>query len=102
MHALTIYATSEDQIKFEGDLNEELSIYELQEIAYLAFSDGTVLAVSLDEEEIWRIETITLGADTVMEKVEATVETGTDKVSLANPMVAFQWILMGSSLVSAK
>jgi hypothetical protein len=102
MHALTIYGTPEDQIKLEGELNDELSVYEFEESAYLACSDGTLLSVSLDGEETWRIETITLGAHTVMEKVEGTVETGTDKLSLTNPVVAFQWILMGSSLLSAR
>lgn len=102
MHALIIYGNPEDHIKFEGELNKELDIYELEDSAYLAFSDGTLLLVNLDEEEIWRIESVTLGSGTVMEKVEGTTETGTDKVSLANPVVTFQWILMGSSLVSGK
>jgi hypothetical protein len=75
MHGLTIYGTPEDQIKFEGELNEE---------------------------EIGRIETVTLGADTVLGKRDATVDTGTDKVNLTNPVVAFHWILMGSSLVGAE
>jgi hypothetical protein len=99
MHTLTISGTPEDLIKFEGELNEELGIYELQDTAFVAFSDGTLLEVNLDEGEIWKIETITLGANTVMEKVEGTVETGTDKVSLTNPVVAFQWILLGSNLI---
>jgi len=102
MHALTIYGTPEDQIKLEGELNDELGTYEFQESTYLACSEGTLLSVSLDEEETWRIETITVGAHTRIEKVEGTVETGTDKLSLTNPVVAFQWILVGSSLVGVK
>ena len=99
MHAITIYGTPEDQLEVEGEFTEELSLYEFEDSAYLAFSDGTLLAVNLDEEETWRIEPITLGADTVIEKVEGTAETGTDKVTLANPDTAFRWILIGSSLV---
>jgi hypothetical protein len=99
MHALTISGTPEDLIKFEGEFEEELAVYELQDSAYLAFGDGTLLEVNLGEDDIWKIETITLGANTVVEKVEGTVETGTDKVSLTNPVVAFQWILAGSNLV---
>jgi|GEM_PF-2021609 len=101
MHTLTIYGTPEDQIKVEGDFDEELGIYELQDSAYLAVSGGTLLSVNLDDEEVWRIDMITIGPETVMEKEVGTAESGTDKIRLTNPVVAFQWILMGSSLVSA-
>lgn len=102
MHSITISGTPEDQVQFEGEFNEAVSILELQDSVYLAFSDGTLLAVDPDAEEVWRIETITLGAQSSLEKVAGSEETGTDKVTLTNPMVAFQWILIGSRLVSAK
>jgi hypothetical protein len=56
--------------------------------------------VDLGEEEIRKFEA-SPWALTAIEKVAGTVETGTDKLSLANPVVAFQWILVGFSLLSA-
>ena len=102
MHALIVYGTPEDQIKVEGEFNEEFSLDELEVNAYLAINDGTLLSVNRDEDSNWKFEAITLGAATEIERVEGTAKTGTDKVSLANPQVEFQWILAGSNLVGLR
>jgi len=101
MHTLTIYGTPEDQIKVEGDFEEELGLYEMQDSTFLAISGGTLLSVRLDEEEVWRIDKIAVGLDTGMEKEDGTSASGSDTIRLASPVAAFEWILMGTSLAGA-
>jgi hypothetical protein len=102
MHTLTLYGTPEDRIKIEGEFEEEVDAYDMEEGAYLAINDGTLLALAVDENGLWRIDPLTVGIGTKLEKVAATLdsETESDRVTLTNPGIPFQWALMGSSLVS--
>ena len=102
MHSLTLYGTPEDRLVIEGEFQEEMDAYGLEEGAYLAISDGTLLTLGIDEAGIWRIGAVTLGFNTALEKVDGALEAlpDSDRVTLNNPEIPFRWALMGSCLVS--
>jgi hypothetical protein len=103
MHALTLYGTPEDGIKIEGDFQEELDAFAVEEGAYLAISDGTLLTIGIDGRGVWRIGDVALGPGTTLEKVDGTLDSGkeSDTVTLRNPGSTFQWVLMGSTLAGS-
>jgi hypothetical protein len=100
MHSLTIYGTPEDRIMIEGEFHEEVDAYEMEEGAFLALSDGTLMTVAVDEGGVWRIAPVSIGMETALEKLEGTLdaETESDRVTVTNPKVPFRWALLGAIL----
>lgn len=72
---ITIRGASDDLIEIEGDIKEEFNHYNDDEPAYLAVSDGTLLAVRYggDGRAFWRITPLFYGA-AAYSKREATDE----------------------------
>jgi hypothetical protein len=48
---LTVYGSSDDLIEVEGDVEEEFTY---RGDGFLAFSDGTLLSVTYDDNGVWR------------------------------------------------
>lgn len=54
---ITVYGASDDLIEVTGDITEEWNCYGDDE-AIVAFSNGTVLGLSLGSDDIWRIRAL--------------------------------------------
>ena len=57
---LRVYGSSDDLIEIDGDINEEF-VYD-GEGGFLAFSDGTLLAVEYSDTGIWRFGPLNHGS----------------------------------------
>ena len=68
-------------------------------MVYLALGDGTLLMAWLDDNDAWKLEVVSLGAGTLMAKLEAGPDPGiaSDRMTLTNPSHLSVWALMGSS-----
>jgi hypothetical protein len=95
--SVTVYGASDDLIEIEGDIREEFNwIPEERETRVLAFSDGTLLRVSYDDNGIWRLAKI-VGGSAKLEKVEGDAEEDTpDKVTLSG--VEIRWVILGEDV----
>ena len=59
---LTVTGCSDDLIEVEGDIEDEFGVPYNKPNGYLAFSDGTLLQVTYDENGIWRFFVVVKGA----------------------------------------
>ena len=100
MPSLTIYGTPEDRIKIEGEFQEEVDAYEMEEGAFLALSDGTLMTIAIDQGGVWRIAPVSVGMETALERLVGTMdsERESDRVTVTNPKVPFRWVLLGAVL----
>lgn len=64
-----VYGSSDDLIEVEGDIRGEFN-YKDGKIAFLAFSNGTVLSINYDPEGMWRIN-LRVAGDSSFRKTEA-------------------------------
>lgn len=61
MAVVEVYGASDDLIEVDGDICEEFNpIGDTSN--YLAFSDGTLLSVTYDQDGIWRISALYKGS----------------------------------------
>ena len=99
--SITVYGASDDLIEIEGDIREEFNwIPEERETRVLAFSDGTLLRVSYDDDGIWRLVRMVKGSAN-FEKVEGDAEEDTpDKVTLSGAEI--KWVVLGEESAIAK
>lgn len=95
MPTVTVYGASDDLIEVEGAIREEFYNPQDGSLAYLAFSDGTVLSVRYGDEGIWRINRVYEAAATYT-KQEGTDESSdySDRVSLEAPSI--NWVVFGT------
>ena len=61
MNVTKITGASDDLIELKGQITEEFS-HNSYEVAILAFSDGTLLEVTYDNDGIWRIKQLAAGS----------------------------------------
>lgn len=90
---ITIYGASDDLIELEGDIREEWDGYDCGD-SYIAFSDGTLLHITFDNEGIWRITPCTIGEGTEYTNKQAIVseDDNSDVVTLSGKTII--WALM--------
>lgn len=64
MSETKIYGASDDLIELSGQIEEEFPAYTSEEDGshILAFSDGTLLEVTYDDDGIWRIKRLVSGS----------------------------------------
>lgn len=99
MSTVTVYGASDDLIEVDGAIREEWSWYkdEAQE-AFLAFSDGTVLAIcyGANDEGFWRIRRVAIGsAEYALVEGKDVDDDYSDKATLTGE---FQWCVKGSEM----
>jgi len=99
--SVVIYGASDDMIEIEGALREEFDGGD--DLAYLAFSDGTVLSVQYADDGCWRINRVATGT-AIYSKTEAVESDGddySDRVTLSGPAGELRWCVKGSSFVTS-
>ena len=92
------YGASDDLIEIEGDIREEFNPSEDDGI--LAFSDGTILRVSYDNDGMWRIAPIAVGS-AVYEMVQGT-DPDNDYSDHAWLTGDIEWVVFGSQYAKVK
>lgn len=105
VHQVHVHGASDDLIEVDGALSEEFT-YDATDANYLAFNDGTVLAVVYSREGFWRINPVVKGvADIgIVYAVDADSDDYSDKVTLTAPnpsTLPWRWVLHGNGLVRA-
>jgi len=91
---VTVYGASDDLIEVDGDIYEEFS-HNSDEPALLAFSDGTVLRVTFDEDGIWRITPVISGTATFSHEFGQDDREHSDKATLDGDV---RWVMYGSEM----
>jgi hypothetical protein len=95
-----VTGASDDLIEFEGDITDEFHAPVLDGHEVLAFSDGTMLGVRIDDEGIWRFHELRPG-DAELEIVPAGRlgdEAYSDRVTLKHPNM--RWCVLGTQRAS--
>ncbi|MGX6604828.1 hypothetical protein ACWKSP_22270 [Micromonosporaceae bacterium Da 78-11] len=86
--SITVYGASDDLIEVEGDVTEEFPYVEHDSTPgggdLLAFSDGTVLRISLTPYGVWRIHTVVRGTAqvTIEDAPEGDEDNYTDRATV--------------------
>ncbi len=93
---LTIYGASDDLIEVEGDIREEFS-HASDERAYLAFSNGVMLAICYDQDGVWRITPVTTDATVTIAQAPVDDESNYSDRATINADVT--WVLYGTQRV---
>jgi hypothetical protein len=98
---VVIYGASDDLIEIEGALREEFNGGD--DLAYLAFSDGTVLTVQYADDGCWRINRVATGtlAYTKVEADGADTKNYSDRVTLSGPPGELRWCVNGTGFVTS-
>lgn len=93
--SVLIYGASDDLIEVEGDVMTEFNVDD--GVTYLAFSDGTVLAVSYQDDGTWLISRKAVGSAsyTRMEAIDDD-KNYSDQVTLDG---VIHWVVAGKSFV---
>jgi len=94
MAEIRIYGASDDLIEIEGTFTEEFSFYPTgyDDKRFLAFSDGTLLRATYDNDGIWRLTRLASGS-AAFEKVEGDVEKDTNDVVTLRGEI--KWAVLG-------
>jgi hypothetical protein len=91
-----VYGTSDDLVEIEGDIREEFySLAGADTPVYLAFSDGTILAVDYSYEGIWRITPIYLGAGELKITQAVAANLDSDYSDVADLYGDINWVVVG-------
>jgi hypothetical protein len=102
--SVTITGASDDLIEIDGDIREEFTAPTVDEIigGVLAFSDGTVLSITLTDE-MWRIHTECRGPHsgdlTITQAVAGDPDNYTDQAVIKGPI---RWVVLGTDLIVAR
>lgn len=102
MMSIEIYGCSDDLIEIDGDIREEFCQYcDDDENTYcIAVSDGTLLGVYYDDEDIWRFTILKKGKNSNVVKKECMEETDdnySDKITITAESII--WIVFGEQKV---
>jgi len=100
MAQLKIYGCSDDLIEIEGAITDEFSPSQemLESGVFLAFSEGTVLKVTYDDDGIWRINLVSRGEASITKDENPAYDDDrySDIVVLDGP--DFAWVVMGTMI----
>jgi hypothetical protein len=102
--SVTITGASDDLIEIDGDIYEEFPAPTVDGVVggVLAFSDGTVLSITLTNE-VWRIHTERRGPHsgdlTITQAVAGDPDNYTDQAVINGPI---GWVLLGTDWVAAR
>ncbi|MEU0078432.1 hypothetical protein ABZY58_11095 [Micromonospora tulbaghiae] len=91
---LTVYGASDDLIVVAGDIREEFTLHHAGEDGdLLAFSDGTILRISLGHAGIWRIRPVVRGTAelTIEQAPEGDSSNYSDRATLSGAV----WVVHG-------
>ena len=94
-----IYGASDDLIEVDGQVSEEFSALG-NDSSLLAFSDGTVLRVTYDDNDIWRIALVVQGSATlaIQQAPEDDERNYTDRATLDGDI---RWAVLGTEIAKA-
>jgi hypothetical protein len=93
--SVTVYGSSDDLIEVVGDLREEFPWYPADGDAFLGFSNGVVLRVTLGD--VWRITPVAGAAYVLVEQCPENDEDNYTDRALVSGDVA--WVVCGSAWV---
>lgn len=92
---LKVTGGSDDIISISGDIREEFNRYDSEDGDYLAFSDGTVLKATYDDDGLWRFSLVYKG-NLYQSKEEGSISNDTnDVVTFAD---GIKWCLCGKKI----
>lgn len=101
--SVVVYGSSDDLVEIEGEIDQEFYLRPEgdDESMILAFSDGTVLHITYDEQGMWRINRLFPGTASYSKR-EGTDPDGdySDRVELAG--LPIYWVVAGYKFQKAK